>query len=233
MSILVATPCYGGMATEPYIYSCDILKKECNLQGLEIDFLRLRNESLITRARNVCASSFLYDTDYDCLLFIDSDIEFEPADVARLWNLCNGGGDGLDGKKADVAVGAYRNKKADSTRSAWVNGELRLVEEFKKPFDVDYAGTGFMMIRRNTFKQLEHSYPEWEYEEGFPEEGEALEDTKIQTCWAFFQDPIEDTKNGRFHLSEDYFFVKRVIDLGMRVVMDPEIHLKHWGMAAY
>lgn len=201
------------------------MKKELDAAGIEHDFLRLRNESLITRARNVCATSYFRDTDLKCLLFVDADIEFAPADVARLWNLCADG--------VDVAVGHYRHKKPDSGRTAWVNGVLRPISDFDAPFMVDYAGTGFMMIRRETFTRLIEAHPDWEYEEGFPEEGQAEQDVKIKTCWAFFQDPIEQTVNGRFHLSEDYFFCKRVRELGMKIVMDPEIQLTHWGWYGY
>lgn len=198
------------------------MKKELDAAGIEHDFLRLRNESLITRARNVCASSFLNETAFESLLFVDADIEFSPADVARLWNLCYVG--------ADVAVGPYRHKKPDAGRTAWVGGRLREISDFKEPFEVDYAGTGFMLIPRRTFERLQQAHPEWVYEEGFPLEGQKEADVKVSKCCAFFQDPIEDSEFGRFHLSEDYFFVKRVRELGMRVMMDPAIELKHWGL---
>lgn len=225
MSILIATPCYNGQAIVPFIDSCYFLKKELDAAGIQHDFLRLRNESLITRARNACATSFLNDTDFDRLLFIDADIEFEPADVARLWNVLASGG--------DIAVGNYRHKKADAEYTAWVKGELHQVSEFTAPFEVDYAGTGFMMICRHVFERLQKAHPDWEYEEGFPEEGQATKDVKPRQCWAFFQDPVEQIGNSRYQLSEDYFFVKRARELGMKVIMDPEIKLKHWGWFPY
>lgn len=202
--------------------SCMLLKKELSAAGIEHEFLTLGKESLITRGRDVIAASFRNETPWLYLLFVDADIEFRPGDVALLWNLC------LDG--ADIACGAYRHKNVESRRAAWVDGKLRDVEEFKEPFEVDYAGTGFMMIARKTFDRLEQLHPEWVYDEGFP-----LEEKKpgAMRCVAFFQDPIEDSPFGRFKLSEDYFFVKRAREAGMKCVMHPAIHLKHWGPYAY
>jgi hypothetical protein len=207
------------MMTAAYERSCYVLKKELTGTSFPHDFLRLSTESLITRARNVCAASFLNDTSLDCLLFWDSDIEGDPADVARLWNLCHSG--------ADVAVGHYRHKNPDAKDVVWVDGKLVERSEFLEPFEVSYAGTGFMMIRRQTFERLKMAHPKWRYEEGMPEEDR--KNIPVRECWAFFQDPIEDGH----HLSEDYFFCKRVRELGMKVIMDPAIRLKHWGMYPY
>lgn len=223
MSLLIATPCYNGISTVPFESSCYNLKKELDIAGLTHDFLRISNESLITRARDVIAADFLNATDFQCLLFIDADIEFEPADVAHVWNLC------LDG--ADVAAGHYRHKNPDARREAWVDGKLRPIAEFSKPFAVDYAGTGFMCIKRGTFERLKQANPKWRYEEGFPGADRKQE---VRECWAFFQDPIATCGDlGRFHLSEDYFFCQEVRKLGMKVIMHPGVQLKHWGQYPY
>lgn len=221
MGIFVATPCYNGQAIVPYIDGCYFLKKELDIIGVPHEFLRIRNESLITRARNVCAMSFLEDSGLSYLLFIDADIEFSPSDVARLWNLCTDG--------ADVAVGHYRHKNPDAKDLVWVGEKLGgRISDYKEPFEVSYAGTGFMMIKRQTFEKLKELHPEWEYEEGIPDEGKR-DDIPRRKLFAFFQDPIEDG----YHLSEDYFFCKRVREAGMKIMMDPKIELKHWGWYAY
>lgn len=224
MGLLIATPCYGGNALVQYIESCYFLAKELRNTNLPFDFLRIRNESLVTRARNVCASSFLNDTQFDYLLFIDADIEFDPADVARVWNLIFSG--------ADVAVGHYRNKHPTAKDEVWVGHKRVPIADFTEPFEVTYAGTGFMMIPRKTLERLKAANPKWRYQEGFPDEERPKDENKGE-CWAFFQDPIADTPNGKFHLSEDYFFCREVQKLGMKVMMDPAIKLTHWGQFGY
>ncbi len=224
MSVLIATPVYNGLSLEPFNNSCYFLKKELDAAGIEHDFLRITKESLITRARNVIATDFMDGTAYRCLAFVDADIQFDPADVARLWNLCCGG--------ADVAVGHYRHKNIDAPDSIWVDHVLQEIGNYTEPVEVTYAGTGFMMIRRETFERLKAANPKWRYQEGFPE-GEQKVNAPIKECWAFFQDPIVSLPNGKFHLSEDYFFCREVQKLGMKVVCDPLIKLKHWGYYPY
>lgn len=204
MSILFATPCYGGMVTAPHFRSCMNTKEELTKQGIAHDWLIGWNESLITRARNEMAATFL-TTDYSHLCFIDADIEFGPADIAKLWNL-----------QADIAVGLYQMKKIDAPLSAWRNGKMiRIASGMTEPFAVDYAGTGFFMINR---KVLDHMAPLVESYEG--------PNGRVS---AFFMTPIHDDG----FESEDFHFCRRVREEGFTIVADPSIRLKHYGQFAY
>lgn len=209
MSILFATPCYGGQCTVGYLRSVLALKEQMTAANFGHAFLLTENESLITRARNTSAARFLNDTDFEFLFFIDADIEFTPEDVGKLLAL-----------DEDIAVGCYRMKRPGSKYAAWVDG--RLIEhlgEFSGPISVDYAGTGFMLIRRSVFRRLQDAHPEWKHREG----------NGIDECWAFFQTPVED---GIF-LSEDYHLCKRWRELGGKIIMDPSVKLIHHGSFAY
>jgi hypothetical protein len=81
--LFVATPCYGGMCNGLYTKSCLDLQAMCAAHGIEIKFSFLFNESLITRARAYLADEFIRS---GCthMLFIDSDIHFEPSHVLTL-----------------------------------------------------------------------------------------------------------------------------------------------------
>ena len=102
MSIMFATPAYGGMVTLPYFNSCLQLHEELTRAGLDHTWLTTANESLIVRARNTMVSTFL-ESDYDSLMFLDADMGFDPEEVAKLWNL-----------NVPVAVGAYPMKRKDA-----------------------------------------------------------------------------------------------------------------------
>lgn len=209
MSILIATPGYGGQVHLPYFHSCLTLKEEFLKAGVEHDWLTNAHESLITRARNTMTATFM-KTGYEALFFVDADIEFSPEDVAKLWNhICEG---------ADVAVGAYPMKRLDKPLSAWRDGNLVSIEGDTDPFTVDFAGTGFMMIRRELIEAMIAQYPELEHEEGH-----------VGRCWALFDTMVW---NGIF-LSEDYAFCHRVRKMGKTILCDPTIKLIHHGQYAY
>ena len=187
--------------------------------GFDYDWFTGINESLVTRARNACVDAFLNEPDYqrlEYMMFIDADIGFEPDDVARLWNL-----------QAPVSVAAYAMKSPNKPKlSAWVNGRLvGNLGRFKKPIEVDYAGTGFMMISRNCIEQMCAIYDDTKHCEGAEQkERYALFDTEIVT----------DPRTGiRFYASEDYLFCHRWRKMGGKILMDPSIRLKHWGAYAF
>src|SRR3954466_10006635 len=91
--LFVATPMYGGACMGPYMKSCLDLNTLCLKYGVTVQFFFLFNESLITRARNYLVDEFLR-SDATHLMFIDSDIDFNPMDVIALLALdkpINGG----------------------------------------------------------------------------------------------------------------------------------------------
>src|SRR6185437_7713932 len=86
ISILISTPMYGGLCTSAYLLSAMRLQEDLLRAGVEHDFNIGRNESLVTRARNEMAGWFL-NTKLERQMWIDADMEFNPEDVAKLWNM--------------------------------------------------------------------------------------------------------------------------------------------------
>lgn len=209
MSILFCTPCYGGMVTAPHFKSCMNLKEELTQQGIRNEWLIQWNESAVHRARNTLAKTFL-ETDYEYMMFLDADIEFTPADVAQLWNVALG-------EEAGIAVGVYPMKKMGAPYAAWTkDGFVDDITPFREPMKVDYAGTGFMLIKRSVFEDLKS--PEIQYET-----------TKGETAWQFFDFPLIDG----IELSEDYSFCRKAREKGYEIWMDPTIRLIHHGTYGY
>ena len=185
-----------------YFRSCLELKESLDSVGVKHSWLTTDKESLITRARNMQSATFL-ESDFERMMFIDADIEFNAEDVAKLWNM-----------DCDVAVGAYSMKRPDAVLSAWKDGKLVEITDQTEPFEVDFAGTGFMMIKREVFEKMKPEVPKFENQ---------------KTAWAFFQTPVEDET----FLSEDYFFCKKFREMGGKIMCDPTIKLGHWGTYRY
>jgi len=186
----------------PFFKSCLELKEA--LHGISHQFYTLTNESAVHRARNQCAKAFL-STNYERLMFIDSDIEFNAEDVGKLWAM-----------DADIAVGAYSMKKMGAKKAAWVNGELiGDLDNLPSPLEVDYAGTGFMMIKRNVFDVMSNHV--------------GVSDTEEGPRKQFFHFPIIDN----VELSEDYEFCRAAKSCGFKVQMDTDIELKHYGLHGF
>jgi hypothetical protein len=101
--IMIATPMYGGQCAGMYCKSIADLVSVTMQNGIQLQFYYMFNESLITRARNYCCDEFLRS---DCthLMFIDSDIGFNPHDVIALLALMH------NHPEIDVIGGPYPKK---------------------------------------------------------------------------------------------------------------------------
>ena len=102
--LFVATPMYGGNCHGMYAKAIADLTKLCQAYGVECRLFYLFNESLITRARNYCVDEFLRS---DCthMMFIDSDIGFDPQDVLTLAALMD-----PEEQKYEIMCGPYPKK---------------------------------------------------------------------------------------------------------------------------
>ena len=75
-NIFFATPCYGGLITDQYFLSMFKTTQELIRAKINYRVTTLRNESLVTRARNILTAMFL-QSGASHLFFIDADIEWE------------------------------------------------------------------------------------------------------------------------------------------------------------
>src|SRR4051794_3982906 len=175
--LMVATPMFGGMCTAAYCVSiCDLMAAGAK-SGLSIVPVFLTNNSLITHARNRCADIFL-KSGATHLLFIDADIGFRPEAAFTLLAL-----QGLD-SPYDVLCAPYPMKRInwenvrhaarrENPGDAPADALAKLGSDFvfsaleaarvnlAEPVEVRESGTGFMMIRRQTFERLAQAHPEW------------------------------------------------------------------------
>jgi hypothetical protein len=230
--ILIGTPSYNGTVTMNYLRSLLGMLDLCRLAGVGTGFQPLAYESLITRARNFIANAFLRQEEYSHLLFIDADLGF-PADAALRY---------LRSDK-DVVCGIYPVKHLDMDKLRKMPGQLSSADAVaaslayavklkggcvvdKGLVPVEYASTGFMMIKRQVLLRMAEAYPELRYGNSYVNSGDEECDN-----WAFF-DTFIDQEN-RDYLPEDYAFCRRWTGLGGEIHADVLSRFTHSGNRDY
>ena len=240
-SLFVGVPMYGGQCSGLFAKATADLAIMCTNYGVPIKFYYLFNESLVQRARNYVVDEFLRS---ECthLMFIDSDIGFRAKDVLSLLGIQIS-----DPEKYNVITAPYPKKtiawekvkravdmgKAnenpfhlDYYSADFVFNPVKNTTSFRldEPVEVGEAGTGFMLISRDTFKKYEEAYPEYKYK---PDHVRTENFDGTRDIMAYFDCQIDpDTRR---YLSEDYFFCHNARKAGMSVWMCPWMELQHVG----
>jgi hypothetical protein len=171
--LFVATPMYGGQNHGLYMKSSLDLQAVMMRYGVETKFSFLFNESLITRARNYLVDEFLR-SECSHLLFIDSDIHYDPRDVIALLALDKDVIGAPYPKKSinwgNVAAAARKHpdlepKELEALVGEYVFNVVKGTSQFQvtEPLEVMEIGTGFMMVKREVFTKFADSYPHLRY----------------------------------------------------------------------
>jgi glycosyltransferase involved in cell wall biosynthesis len=243
--LFVATPMYGGQCNGMYTRSLCDLTAMCVKYGIEVRSYFLFNESLITRARNYCVDEFLR-SDAEHLLFIDSDIGFNPQDVIAMMALQS------PDSGYDVIAGPYPKKCITwekilaAVNKGVADNNPNVLEDFvgdfvfnpapgterfnvSEPIEVLEIGTGFMMIKREVFAKFKDAYPELRYKPDHV--GQANFDGS-RYIHAYF-DTVIDHGNSDRYLSEDYMFCQWWRKLGGQIWLCPWMRTHHIGTYAF
>ena len=173
--LFLAVPMYGGQCAGMFTRSVADLSAICTKHGIPLQLFFLFNESLVTRARNYCVDEFMR-SGATHLMFIDSDIGFNPQDVIALLAMQN------DESEYDVIGGPYPKKciSWEKIKQAVDKGMAdenpnnleKYVGDYvfnpkttqreiplNQPVEVLEIGTGFMMVRRKTFEDYQKAFP--------------------------------------------------------------------------
>lgn len=229
--IMIGTPVYGGMCNINYSNSLMQVPGVLHTYGLELMYYYITNDALITRARNQIVKAFL-DSDATHLLFIDSDIGFNPKDIVTMSTI-----------DKDIMCGIYPKKGinwvsvADAVKQ---NVEPQYLQNFTGDFvgivdnpildensllDIEYGGTGFMMIKKEVFLKLMDKVDTYLFDGLTPEQ--LAINAPIFQLYQYFDTSICD-KTKRL-LSEDYFFCKLAKENGYTIYGAPWVNLSHTG----
>ena len=206
MRVRLGVPAYGGVHPAT-VRSLILTHHALTLCGNEVEVDMVAGGSVLTKVRNEIVQRF-FEAEEDYLVFLDSDMAWQPVDVVRLLST---------GK--DLAVGNYRIK---SDEDKWVcyianrpDGTPDVVDGLIRTID---AGTGFMAISRDCVQQMRHAYPDLAYT-----------DKEEKEIFALFDFTLRDGK----YWGEDYTFCDRWREIGGEIWMLPDCTIEHIGQKAY
>jgi hypothetical protein len=243
--LFVATPMYGGMNHGMYMKSCLDLQNILTRYGVEVKFSFLFNESLITRARNYLVDEFLRS---DCthMLFIDSDIHFNPQDVIALMALDKDVIGAPYPKKAinweAVASAARKHpdiepRELETLVGEYVFNPVKGTSQFSvtEPLEVLEIGTGFMLIKREVFGKMEEAYPLIRYKPDHVGQANFDGSRYIHAYFDTVIDTVDSMTGGGSdrYLSEDYMFCQMWRKIGGQIYLCPWMKTQHIGTYAF
>lgn len=212
-SVFIALPAYDFKVSLKLAISLARFAQEAPQHGVTIQIGSICGCSVVSRARNLLAQDML-DSECTDLMFIDSDINFEPEDIFRLMAWTS------DPKKGIVA-GVPRTRSTTKTYIATLdydeNEELTMngmgLVRAKR------VATAFMMVRRDVFVTLNDAHPEWRY----------YDERSGRTVPCVF----DFMKTDEGYIGEDYLFCDRAREHGFEIWVDPSIKLGHMGVQEY
>jgi hypothetical protein len=246
VKLYVLTPCYGGLCHVNYILKIMETKEVLHRMGITMILQFIRNESLITRGRNNLVAKAMSDQEMTHILFIDSDITWDPIHIVKLiiadkelvggiypikkyhWDrLSKEGIQGILERKASPY-----NKDLTDTQMIYHNllhynfNYLQNQNKIENNLMEIYTlATGFMMIQRSCIDKMIAAHPQCKYTDdcGF------LQGEENRYAYSLFDCAIVNDH----YYSEDWLFCHRWRLIGGQIFVDITIDLWHTGQEDY
>ena len=204
MNLVALVPVAGTIEPE-----CEASLQKLRARGVKVRIFR--GSSAIDQARSTMAHDAIADG-FTELLWVDSDIAFEPSDV-----------DLLTSHDEPFVCGIYPKKGARSLTCHVLPGTRELVfGEDGGLTEILYAAGGFTLVRSSVYTTIK-------------------ERLALPTCNAqfgapfvpYYQPMVKETEAGPWYLAEDFAFSERARQAGFAPKADTRIRLRHIGRYAY
>jgi len=213
-TLYIAMPCYDSVKIHTML-SVIKLVQQLSKSGVNLGINTMRSP-LIHQARNYLASVFL-TTQYQYMLFIDSDVAFEPEAVAKM----------LVAKK-EIICTPYRVKAEKLDKHIYT-------VEFKDPktipflpgglVEIEAGPTGLMLIDRKVFEKIMKNHPELKIKN----KATPTADKSHKFYYNFFDFGF---KNG-YAMGEDVSFCKLARGNNFKIYANTESRTSHHGSYAW
>ena len=175
MKIFLPLLCYNHTCNTEWMMSLMRLLMFFKDNNIQATVMPIVFDSLVSRARNAATAFFLSDPDATHIMFIDSDIEFQPEQVMRLFHV-----------NQPVVAAGYPQKWFSEEKMKHLfshsvippnpfelatcipihltpNGEDAKEVIVKPVMEAEYVTTGFLLIKREAFEAMMAKFPERHY----------------------------------------------------------------------
>jgi len=213
-SVYIAMPCYDSVKINTML-SVIKLVEQLAKSGIKVGINTMKSP-LIHQARNYLTSVFL-TTEYQYLLFIDSDVEFEPEAVLRM----------LVAKK-EIICTPYRVKAEQLDKHIYT-------VEFKDPknipilpgglVELEAGPTGLMLIDRTVFEKIIKNHPDLKIKN----KATPTADKSLEFYYNFFDFGFDN----HYATGEDISFCKLAKENDFKIYANTESTTKHHGSYAW
>lgn len=229
MKLFIPLLCYNHTCNTHFMMSLMRFILTLREHNINASVFPITFESLISRGRNAAVAHFLTDPDATHLLFIDSDIEFQPEDVFKLLRadkevIC--AGYAQKWLREDFLQKVFQRKEIPTNPlelCTHTSIQVTAPNKTDEMVEIDYATTGFLLIKREVFNKMRLAYPDRQYINDI--DGYMSADKDM--FYDFFPSIIHP-QTKRFE-SEDYGFSSLWRSCGGTIYLYTNISLKHHG----
>lgn len=221
--IIFATPFYEMKGFSPYIHSMFYTVRMLQSLNIWCEFWELSGDSYVDRAKNTLFNKFLEDPDATDMFMIDSDMQWNPDAVLKMIQLPD-----------EIVLGSYPQKnswgmwtttpKVVKNEQGTYNPQGRMLPDGTAVIQAEYLSGGFMRIRRNVLQMYKDKFSEDVYNDP------SADPSKPDRLYTnFFMCEVKD----RLRWGEDRFFGKRLQEMGIQVMIYPDIEFTHYGVKGW
>jgi len=213
-SIFIAMPCYDSVKINTMLSVVKLIQ-QLGKSGIETGIHTMKSP-LIHQARNYLTSVFL-TTQYQYMLFVDSDVEFEPEAVLRMMVA-----------KKNIVCTPYRVKAEELSKHIYT-------VEFKDPknilvlagglVEIEAGPTGLMLIDCKVFEKIIKNHPELKIRNKATPHAEKSHE--------FYYNFFDFGFNDGYAMGEDVSFCRLARGNGFKIYANIESSTTHHGSFAW
>tara|TARA_R100000654_G_scaffold12996_2_gene28275 strand:- start:8642 stop:9466 length:825 start_codon:yes stop_codon:yes gene_type:complete len=241
VNLFIAVPCYGGKLHADFAQSLLRLTAELGVEKIDCTVDFIGTESLICRARNTFVSKFYANPRYTHLLFLDSDLIFNPKAIItmikrnkeligcpypkKMYNVEKMNAlqeEGIPfhdmmGKHSTLITDINYNFISDDANTKYLSeGSCYLAKDIP---------TGCMLIKRSALTAMMMAYPERQFRNNIF----GLDSRQNDYYFDFFATGVVEG----IYLSEDYYFCFLAKSIALECWIECGYTFGHIGVNTY